>query len=98
MPHFGFENIAGKFFPTQGGVFHLVMSIAYVWAAMDVEKYQILILFSIAAKFIATVFLLSYFFFMENIWMILLSGIGDFLMGILILFLYVKAKKNWQVE
>ncbi|MFA8436158.1 MAG: hypothetical protein ACEPOZ_16695 [Marinifilaceae bacterium] len=98
MSQFGFEVMGGKFFSAQGGVFHLVMSLAYVWAAMNVQKYQILILFSIAAKFIATVFLFSYFFLMEYIWMVLLSGIGDFLMGILMLFLYAKANKSWQVE
>ena len=92
--YLGFNISAVDFFRYQGGVFHIVMSIAYVWAAVDVEKNSNLILFSITAKFIATVFLFFYYALIAGIWIVLFSGITDFLMGIVLLTLLMKTKNS----
>lgn len=87
---FGYEGYQGSFFKIQGGVFHIVMCGAYVPAALDPRKYIILVRFSIFAKFIATVFLLSYVLFAGMIWMVLVSGIMDFIMGGILLWFFTR--------
>jgi len=77
-----------RFFITQGGVFHVVMSVAYAMAALNIEKHSGLIIFSITAKFCATLFLLSYFVFANQFGIVFLSAFGDFCMGLLMLLLY----------
>lgn len=94
---FGFD-IHEKFFSTQGGVFHIVMSIAYFMGAETIGKSNQIISFAIVAKFIATLFLLSYFLFKNHIWMVLISGIGDFLMGIVLLVVFLHYKKNMYAQ
>ncbi len=89
---FGFE-IENKFFPCQGGAFHIVMAVAYVLAAKWFEKSDSLVVFSFIAKFIATIFLILYYLIGERIFIILISGIADFLMGLLIIIPYWKYKK-----
>jgi len=83
--YFGFEGSQEIFFKIQGGVFHIVMCGAYLPAAINPVRYNLLLRFSIFAKFTATVFLLSYCIIVEPVWMVLVSGIMDFLMGILLL-------------
>jgi len=83
-----------RFFITQGGVFHIVMAIAYGMAAYNVIDNLALIKFSIIAKFSATIFLLSYFIFVNQLGVIFLSAIGDFCMGIVLLVLYKKYKSE----
>jgi hypothetical protein len=94
LENFGYEGYAGNFFKAQGGIFHIVMSIIYLVAAWDVDKNRILIYLTLTAKFIATIFLLGYYFIFEQIWMVLISGIGDFLMGICLLLLWNAYKKK----
>jgi len=77
MALFGFQPCHEHFFPAQGGVFHIVMAGGYVLAALDSIRYRCLALFSIFVKAAATLFLVSYFVFIDGILMILLSGIGD---------------------
>jgi hypothetical protein len=89
---FGF-HLQEKFFAVQGGVFHIVVSVAYIMAALDLEHSGKLIAISCTAKFMATIFLLSYFFFVNHIFMIIFSGFADFLMGLTILVLYLLYKK-----
>jgi hypothetical protein len=57
---------------------------------MNPFKHKLLIIFSILAKFTATVFLLSYAIFGEMVWMVILSAIADFLMGLILLGFYRK--------
>ena len=84
----GFIQTFDRFFSTQGGVFHIAMFFAYAMAAYNLIKYKQLIVFSILVKFIATIFLLSYFIFISNQWLIILSGISDLIMAIITLVLY----------
>lgn len=81
----GFSRLGERFFPAQGGVFHIVMGIAYVLGAVNTEKYHELIFFAIIVKAAATLFLMLYCFAVEFKWIILLSGIGDCIMGLAIL-------------
>ncbi len=83
-----------RFFITQGGVFHLVMAIAYIMGALNLTENGKLILFSIIVKFCATFFLLTYFMFINQFGIIFLSGIGDFCMGLVLLIVY----KKYQIE
>ena len=87
---FGFGNYQGDFFKIQAGVFHMVMVIAYVMAAIEPVKNRMMIVYSIFAKFTATLFLLSYTIFGSMIWMVLVSGIADCIMGLILLGFYRK--------
>jgi hypothetical protein len=101
MPKFGLAHYIEGFFPVQGGVFHIVMGIAYIMAGIGIEKFRGLVTLTILAKFMATVFLLTYFIAIKQAWVILASGIGDFLMGVLVLWAFLsyrKASQNVDVE
>ena len=82
---FGFEPYVQRFFPVQGGVFHLVISVGYALAAIDPDRRQSLVVLAVVAKFMAVVFLLFYYLVIDRIWLVLLSGVGDCLMGVAIL-------------
>ena len=90
----GFEPTCDRFFSTQGGVFHIAMSFCYSAAALNVKRFENFIQFSIIVKFIATVFLVIYYFFISDKLIIILSGVSDFVMGIVILLLYNNLKKD----
>ena len=92
LKFFGYGVCAERFFPSQGGVFHIAMAVGYAMAAYNLKRYECLIIFSIVVKFMATVFLFTYFIFVSSIWLVILSGISDFLMGLIILILYRFAK------
>jgi hypothetical protein len=77
----GFSAICEPFFPSQGGVFHMIMSIAYIYGAIDIRKNRNMVIYAIIVKMSATGFLFSYYFFVEPHWIIFLSGLVDFLMG-----------------
>lgn len=89
---FGF-HLYEKFFAVQGGVFHLVISAAYIMAAWNPDSSGRLIFLSCFTKFSGTIFLLSYFAFEKQIFMVFIAGIGDLLMGLAILFSYGLFKK-----
>lgn len=84
---FGFPE-GNQFFQVQGGVFHLVMCVAYILASLNIGKNALLIIFIISAKFIATAYLLIYYLFFDPVITILLSGLADGLMGLLVLLLW----------
>lgn len=90
---FGF-NITNRFFPTQGGVFHLVMVVIYMIVVFKPERSHLLILVSLSAKLMATIYLLLYYFLAEGIITVLLSGIADFLMFLSIAITYLIFRKQ----
>ena len=97
MQLFGFGICYERFFPTQGGVFHIVMAVGYLMAAYNVDQYRCLVIFSIIVKIMATVFLFTYFIAVEQIWLVLMSGFSDGIMGLAIyvfLLLYLKSQKK----
>ena len=78
---FGFHPIDNDFFPVQGGVFHVLMSLFYLAVARRWEGYRSLVNLSIIIKASALFFLLSYYFFMERILIVLISGLVDGIMA-----------------
>ncbi|MEJ2545359.1 MAG: hypothetical protein P8Y99_14925 [Calditrichaceae bacterium] len=90
MQQFGFNAITENFFKVQGGIFHVVMTIAYLLGAWKPVEHRIMIIFAIIAKFLATIFLITYFFISGSTIVILLSAISDFTMAIILLFLNLK--------
>lgn len=92
MEFFGYGICTERFFPSQGGVFHIAMAVGYAMAAHNLKRYECLIIFSVVVKFVATVFLFTYFIFVSSLWLVLLSGLSDFVMGLIILILYRFAK------
>ncbi|MDP4282358.1 MAG: hypothetical protein Q8867_09450 [Bacteroidota bacterium] len=94
---FGFR-LEEKFFAVQGGVFHLVVSIAYIMAALDLKHSSRLIILSCSAKFSATLFLISYYLFEKQIFMVLFSGIADGFMGLAIWIVYLLYRKTLSVK
>ncbi|MDO9263229.1 MAG: hypothetical protein Q7U02_04625 [Desulfosalsimonadaceae bacterium] len=90
----GFRDIHEPFFPCQGGVFHVIMAIAYIYGAMDIRKNKNLIIYAIIVKMAAAGFLFSYYYFMERLIIVFLSGAADFLMGLAIWRLLKKIKND----
>jgi hypothetical protein len=97
MQYFGFKE-GNEFFQVQGGVFHLVMCTAYIIASLNLEKSKGLIIFIILAKTIATLYLLIFYFLIDDVITILLAGIGDGLMGLLVYILYFKMLTKKSME
>jgi hypothetical protein len=93
MGLFGFVENESRFFQMQGGVFHVLVSYLYLKASRDPGRNLDLVRFMIAVKAAATVFLFSYYLFVESVIMILLSGIIDAAMGLVVLILYLQFKK-----
>ncbi len=87
---FGYNPITENFFRAQGGIFHIVMVVAYLMAMKDPVENKVMVLFSISAKFIAVLFLFGYYIFIENILVVFLSGVGDLIMALILLFLSKK--------
>jgi hypothetical protein len=90
MEFAGYKTITEHFFPVQGGVFHVLMAVGYYLGGRDLIKHRCLVVFAVIIKAFATVFLFSYFIFVEPIWMVFISGIGD---GLMALFIYLAFKK-----
>jgi hypothetical protein len=88
----GFKSGLDRFFSYQGGVFHIIMAVAYLLAAQRAGRFEVLILFSIIVKLSATVFLFIYYLFVTQILLVLFSGVTDFLMGISVLWAYTSYK------
>ncbi len=92
MEYLGFNPTIERFFPSQGGVFHIAMSVAYALPAFNIKKFEQLIRFSIIVKVIATLFLFTYYFFFDPILLILFSGITDFMMAITLYIIFTLYK------
>ena len=87
---FGFTVDPYRFFSTQGGVFHVVMTIAYLLAARNPVNERSLLIFIIIAKWIAFFFLGFYFLFSEMVPVIALSAISDGLMGLIVMMFFLE--------
>jgi hypothetical protein len=84
LSSFGFSPGGERFFRAQAGIFHFVMVVVYVTAAMRFVSSPDSAYLAIAAKFIAMVFLISYYLFVVPLWLVLLSGVVDGAFGALI--------------
>jgi hypothetical protein len=87
IEYFGFQ-LEERFFAMQGGVFHIVISYAYLIGARQPDHYRHFIFMAVLAKFSATVFLIGYYFLIGNILIVLLSGIIDGMMGLAIMIFF----------
>ena len=97
MEFAGFSSDCEHFFPTQGGVFHLLMFVVYLMGAIHIEKYHYFIVFSIFVKAVATFFLTIFSFTVEFKWIVFLSGVADCVMGLMIFWVfqyYLRSKKS----
>jgi hypothetical protein len=94
LDFFGYYNYRRTFFQVQGGVFHLVMAFGYWLTARDPVRERALMYLIIFAKGLATVFLSLYYFYVERIWIVLISAAGDACMGIIILIAFIRIKKS----
>ena len=94
LDYFGYHDYQGSFFKIQGGVFHMIMGLIYFLAARDPERNRILVCLTIAAKFAATIFLFAYYIFIGSIWMVAASGAGDLVMGILVLWMFIRLRDS----
>lgn len=88
LEYLGYSMCTERFFPTQGGVFHIIMTIGYIMGAIKYPESYDLIIFTIVVKFSATVFLIIYFIAIKQTLLILFSGMTDGLMGIIVYRLY----------
>lgn len=84
LEFWGYPAESEPFFRMQGGVFHIIMSIIYMLAAIHPAKNKPLVIIIIVAKFCAAIFLFTYFILISRIWIVLISGFIDLLMGILV--------------
>ena len=96
LKYFGIITPNHSFFQTQGGIFHIVMCVAYTMAAIKPENNPNIILFIIIVKFIAAFFLSVYYFFIEPAWIIIFSAIFDGSMGLIVLLLNIENKRSFQ--
>ena len=90
----GFSPSMEQFFQTQGGIFHIVMAIAYTMGGYNQQKYYSLITFAIIVKLCASVFLFTYYTLINSSLLILLSGVTDFIILIVLIVLTQKIKKG----
>ena len=86
--YFDYQPISERFFSVQAGVFHIVLSIGYALTAIDWKRYEGIVILSITAKFIATLFLFYYSTLITWIPIVFVSGAGDLLMGLAVLWAY----------
>jgi hypothetical protein len=87
---FGFYPSQEHFFQIQGGVFHIVMAFGYLMPAYDLKRFDSLVVFTIIVKLFATIFLFLYFILGSSNWLIFVSGLVDFLMSLIVFYLYKK--------
>lgn len=92
----GFNSSGDRFFQDQGGMFHIIMAIAYSLPAIRIRKFASLVILSIIVKFSATIFLFYYYFFTTRILIVLLSGITDCLMAVVIMPAYILYRQQYQ--
>jgi hypothetical protein len=92
LAYFGLPDYSSNFFQAQGGTFHIAVSVAYCMAAANPNKSANLIWFIVYLKLIAFIFLMIYFLFVLQNWLILISGIGDGAMAGVLFFIFKLCK------
>ena len=83
----GFAPVHEHFFPAQGGVFHVLMAVLYAATAARRQLRDVFVGFIVLIKGTAAVFLLGYFFLVDPVWLLLLSGVTDGGVAVLLLLL-----------
>ena len=93
----GWGPIEQRFFPAQGGVFHMLMAGLYVLAFRSDAARASLVPFIILVKSTAAVFLLVYYVAFEPVWMVLASGVTDGLFAAILAYLNVRINRELQI-
>ena len=83
----GWTEIGPDFFLRQGGVFHIILAVTYLWEYSRTRGVFVLVL----AKMTAMVFLLLASLSGEVPWAIPFSGVTDGAMGIFVLLLWSRS-------
>ncbi len=94
----GYAPLAEPFFAAQGGVFHIVMAIGYSLGAWDIRRNRTLVWFSIVVKAVATVFLLLYWLLIDDVIVVLASGLLDGAMAVIIALAYYTWRRSAPAE
>jgi len=81
----GFCPAEDTFFPFQGGVFHILLSLIYLAVVFRLEGYWSYIYLGIYFKSMAFLFLTSYYFLVNKTFIVLLSGIVDGIIAVIII-------------
>lgn len=84
----GYAPCSEPFFPTQGGVFHVIMAVGYAMAAADIARWRSLAVFTVVVKALAFVFLLVYWALAARLPLVLFSGLADGAMAICVAWAY----------
>jgi hypothetical protein len=94
MEVLGFRYVEERFFQSQGGAFHIIMSICYILPAINYNTNKNMVQFILFVKFFAAFFLHVYYFFVDSIDVVLFSACSDLVMAIVILFVYRSILKS----
>lgn len=85
----GLQVHSQRFFACQGGVFHILMAVAYGAGMIHPVRNAALIWFAVFVKVCAAVFLLSFFVMGDSVLFILLNAVLDGFLGGLLFFTYL---------
>jgi len=80
----GYEPLTEPFFARQGGVFHILMAVAYAGAVAGPWSRRTLIPFAILVKTVAACFLLTHWLLVRGAWVVPVSGLVDGLMAVVL--------------
>lgn len=81
----GFTENVERFFPAQGGTFHIIMAVCYYFAGKDSYKKSQLIHLTIFVKICASIFLIIYYIFINAVFLVLLSFATDFTVALIVI-------------
>lgn len=95
---FGLAVHPQRFFSCQGGVFHIIMAVAYGMGMIHPVKYALMIRFSVFVKICAAIFLFAFFLIRDGVPFILLNAVLDGFLGGLLLFTYGGFKRTLSDE
>ncbi|MDT8322877.1 MAG: hypothetical protein RRA94_02110 [Bacteroidota bacterium] len=91
----GFAPVGEAFFPAQGGVFHVLMSVLYAAAALRRTVWRLAAAFIIFVKASAALFLIAYYVFASPVWLILLSGVADGMIAVILAFFHGEGRRTY---
>jgi len=94
LAEMGYVSVNEPFFPTQGGVFHIIMAVGYAMAAQNLERRRSLVTFTVVVKALALLFLVTYWALAARLPTILLSGLLDGAMAVAVAWAYMTWRRS----
>ena len=89
MRRFGLGDASVSFYSVQSGVMLYILAIGYLLFGLKYAHDRGLILLALVTKFIGATFLFICYFVINEAWILLVSSIVDFIMGLAILWHYI---------